>query len=152
MQLLIEFDLFNEVDRNNLLAHILRSLLTLLLYEKDSIQLVAACYQKQHVKEDRRENLNILADIIKKKPIEEVNKIEVEEDENEQNLEDPQIFKSRFIKGFLKLNNLLDSYSYEDKESILTEIKVKLCICEIIQHYLEKWQNFLLENIIIWFK
>lgn len=84
---------------------------------------------------------------------------EEEEDADEGNdkqfeintLDDPQIFNNPIMRGFISLNNKLESLDFEDSFKKQTEIDIKLHICEVIDHLLDLRQDYLMHNVLGWF-
>lgn len=51
-------------------------------------------------------------------------------------LDDNMLFNNPIMKGFVKLNNLMETIMQADNESIQLENKIKMKICEILDRLL----------------
>lgn len=67
-------------------------------------------------------------------------------------IDDNMLFNNPIMKGFVKLNNLIETIMYADNESIEIENKIKVKICEILDRFLCFRQDYLLSNSLFFFK
>ncbi|CAK81479.1 unnamed protein product (macronuclear) [Paramecium tetraurelia] len=73
-----------------------------------------------------------------------------EEEEEEINLYDqPKLFLNPIMKGFMSMSNQLEGMITLPKSQ--QEIEFKLKVCSILDHFLDRRQNFLISNILLFF-
>ncbi|CAD8131502.1 unnamed protein product [Paramecium pentaurelia] len=73
-----------------------------------------------------------------------------EEEDEEINLYDqPKLFLNPIMKGFMAMSNQLEGMISLPKSQ--QEIEFKLKVCSILDHFLDRRQNFLISNILIFF-
>lgn len=56
------------------------------------------------------------------------------------------------MRGFIKLENSLIRIVHEEKSSNQLEIQIKLVLCDMIDRFLDMRQNYLMQNILAFFK
>ncbi|KRW98864.1 MIR motif [Pseudocohnilembus persalinus] len=159
---------------NDYLPKLLRSLLTMLQYNKNNLKFVSAIYNSsekivnQKIKIKREQSAQVLGGLtsgltskftgissfLKKK--------EPEKDQKDLNndtfkidkadMMDPEMFKNPFMRGFIKLNNQLEDIVHEDSYQIQTELEIKKTICKMLSNFIDQRQDFLMQNALCWFK
>ena len=53
-------------------------------------------------------------------------------------MDDNHIWKNPIMRGYIKLNNQLESLTYEDAHLLESEITIKLKICEVLDYFLDQ--------------
>lgn len=56
------------------------------------------------------------------------------------------------MRGFISINHTLESLTYQEYWKIKIEIEFKLKVCSILDYFLDRRQNFLISNILVFFK
>ena len=62
------------------------------------------------------------------------------------------MYTNPLMRGFIFLNNKLDSANNEDFNMHPIEVGLKLKICDILDHFLDRRQDFLISNLMTFFK
>ena len=77
---------------------------------------------------------------------------EDDDDEEGVQVDDAQLYTNPLMRGFIKFYNLLENVKEDDSGMALTEIQLKLKLCDMIDHFLDMRQDFLLSNFLFFFK
>lgn len=68
------------------------------------------------------------------------------------NIDDNSLFRNPIMRGFIRLNNTLENMSYQDETRLKLEIDIKLKICDIFQRILDQRQDYLITNVLLFFR
>lgn len=175
LHLILELDLFTILDQFGKFSQIINILITFLRYDKKNIkfaQMIISTQEKEMEgrKERKKEKKDMLSlgvmknmnpfammkkmvNFVKQETEEEEEEAEENEDEDFDNkLDDAQVYTNPLIRGYIKLNNQLEELCHEDFQQNPLETQLKLKICDILDFFLNLRQDFLLTNLLTFFK
>ncbi|CAD8168125.1 unnamed protein product [Paramecium pentaurelia] len=81
-----------------------------------------------------------------------------EEDDNEEQrgesqiTNDQNIYLNPVMKGYLKLQSVIQTQNFLDPKYIENEIQLKIKICDFLEYLLDLRQDFMMQNCIVFFK
>jgi inositol 1,4,5-triphosphate receptor type 1/inositol 1,4,5-triphosphate receptor type 3 len=68
------------------------------------------------------------------------------------NVDDVKMYSNPLMKCFIKMNNQLEALTHEDSNTDNSELKLKLTICDIFEYFLDMRQEYLISNLLSFFK
>ncbi|CAD8103545.1 unnamed protein product [Paramecium sonneborni] len=179
MQLVLELDVFTLLDKepNYYYKQIIDIVIHFFFYDFKQLQLMRSVYKQQkneiNQRKQRKDNnplgigLNLGANLINMaNPMNlNLNNIFGSDDEQKSDTEDEeqiddgivddvQMYTNPLMRGFIKLENELQSTILirEETGSNQLEIKIKLTLCDIMDRFLDMRQNYLMLNVLSFFK
>ncbi|KAL4438400.1 hypothetical protein ABPG74_009439 [Tetrahymena malaccensis] len=173
LDLLLHLNIYSIVDKEVDFSEILSFLLRILQYDRIGIKFMSAFYltemnsSKKKLEQQNAAALSniaggfcdgltklfkLLSDLIQPQ-----SKSSNQDDQDGnifefRTVDDNMLFNNPIMKGFVKLNNLIETIMYADSESIQLENKIKQKICEILDKFLSFRQDYLLTNSLCFFK
>ncbi|CAD8132784.1 unnamed protein product [Paramecium pentaurelia] len=175
MQLVLELDVFTLLDKepNYYYQQIIDIVVHFFFYDFKQLQLMRSVYKQQkneiNQRKQRKDNnpLNLGANLINMaNPMnlnlnnifgsDEEQKSDTEDEEQIDDgiVDDVQMYTNPLMRGFIKLENELQSTILirEESGSNQLEIKIKLTLCNIMDRFLDMRQNYLMLNVLSFFK
>ena len=62
------------------------------------------------------------------------------------------MYTNPLMRGFIFLKNKLEAANKEDNNMSPIEVELKLKICDILDHFLDMRQDFLISNVLTFYK
>ncbi|EGR27735.1 MIR domain protein [Ichthyophthirius multifiliis] len=172
LDLLLQLDVYEIVQKEDDFADILHCLLRILQYDKNNIKFMAAMYLQEKNSQNNKQLTDVVQNLTSgfcgitdffKNLIELIASSENNKDQDgdaHQNsgmfefssIDDNLLFKNPIMKGFSALNNYLESIIHEDSYLIQNEIQLKMKICDVLNKFLYFHQNYLITNSLFYFK
>lgn len=175
VMLLLELDIVEivfEEEANGQYMRLVEPLMYLIQYERKfmkylngSIKSLKEEVEKRKKKKDEKNNpmagislpgalsfSNMMSLVQKKEKAEDAEDDNGDEMQQVQSLDDAQLFQNPIMRGFISINHTLESLTYQEYWKIKTEIEFKLKVCSIFDYFLDRRQNFLISNILVFFK
>lgn len=66
--------------------------------------------------------------------------------------DDSEMYRNNVMRGYIVINNQLEQVQFDDPRTYELELQAKMRICDILEHFLDMRQDFLISNFQSWFK
>ncbi|EGR32737.1 MIR domain protein [Ichthyophthirius multifiliis] len=179
--LILNLGLFEALKETNQFKFLVKYLMNIFIFDAKNIQYIAACQITLNRENDRRKNIKDQKKVLlnfdiaanMKKLQQAANQTtlllkqsnsekETKEDDdinfdpgqgdNQNPLEQSKLYDNHIMRGQIKLNNMLQEMNYQDQAQMQTEINVKLKILDILENIQNLRQNYLISNVLKFFK